>query len=169
MLSPCCIDGGVDAIMASKHPIDIAIHHSGRQSESDGTDGGSCVIAHTLQLFDAFQCRGETALCYNLLGGCVQIAGTAVIAQALPFTQHLILRRFRQILHFGPSLHEAQPIVHTLQNARLLQNDFAQPDGIGVSGVSPRKVAPVQGKPVKKCGCKHGCKGSEELGVRNEK
>ena len=46
------VDGGIDAEMAREDAIDIAIDHSGRQSEGDAPNGGSRIVAHALQLAD---------------------------------------------------------------------------------------------------------------------
>jgi hypothetical protein len=47
-----------------------------------------------------------------------------------------------------PSLHESLPIGLPLLNARLLKNDLAQPDGIGVAGLTPRQLTAVFMEPL---------------------
>ena len=82
--------------MARQDPIDIAIDDGGGQSESKGADGGCRVVPYPFQGTDTLERSGETTLGDNLLGGSMQITGPTVIAQSLPFAQHLILRGLSQ-------------------------------------------------------------------------
>ena len=106
--------------MATQHAIDIAINHSSWQIISDGTNGCSGIVAHTLQTLNTLYGRGKASHLYNLFGCEMQVASTRVIAQTLPQAQHLILSSSSELLYRGPLRHEAFPIAPTLLHLRLL-------------------------------------------------
>ena len=83
----------------------------------------------------------------DLLGSVVEIAGTAVIAQALPFAKYLVFRSCGEGLNRRPAMHETLPVVPALLDLCLLENDLGQPDGVGVAGLPPRQVTTVLTKP----------------------
>ena len=78
----------------------------------------------------------------------MKIAGTGVIAQALPELLDIILAGSSQITYSRIVLHEPFPIFPTLSNTGLLKDDFAQPDGIGIPGFAPRQISAVLTKPM---------------------
>ena len=133
--------------MAGQHTIDVAIHHSGRQIKGDAPNGSSGIVAHPFQLFDFFEGIGEMPQRYNLLGSKVQVTGTTVIAQSLPFTQHFVLCSSGQILYRWPMVHKALPVLPTLFHLRLLEDDLRKPDGIRVVRLSPGQITTILTKP----------------------
>ena len=135
--------GRVDAVMPCQHAIDIAVDHGGGQAECDGTDGGRCVIAHAFQGADAFQRVGEGALLPDLSGGSKEVPSAAVVAEPFPEPQHLVFRCGSQRRDVGEPGHEAFPVGRSLGDPGLLEDDFAQPDGIGVARPAPGQVAAV--------------------------
>ena len=137
--------------MTAQHTIDIAVDHSHGQVEGYRADGRSGVVAHALQPSDLFISVGESAHRHNLAGGKVKVAGPAVVAQALPLAQHLVLSGRSQVADGGPAAHEPQPVVPSLPDLRLLQDDLREPHGIGVAGLAPRQVASVLAKPSEQC------------------
>ena len=151
------IDGGVDAEMAAEHAIHISIHHGGRKVEGDGADGCCCVIAHAFQLLDAGYGVRKFAHRHDLAGGGMEVASAAVVAQPLPQAQHFVFACGGERCHIRKSLHHTMPIVASLLNARLLQNHFAQPDGVGVGSVAPRQITPMGGIPAEQGGGKWMC------------
>ena len=118
------VDGGVDGKVTAQHTIDIAVDHSHGQVEGYRADGRSGIVAHALQLSDLIIGIGESAHRNNLTGGKMQVAGPAVIAQALPLAQHLVLSGRSQVADGGPTAHEPQPVVPSLLDLRLLQDDL---------------------------------------------
>ena len=142
------VDGRMDTIMARQHPVHIAIHHSSWQSEGYRANGCSGIVAHSFQAFYALQCLWEATHLHHLPGCFVQISGPAVIAQALPFAQHLIFGGSCQVFHPRPSFHEAFPVGASLFDARLLQDDFRQPDGVCILRLTPGQRPSVLAKPL---------------------
>lgn len=65
-------------------------------------------------------------------GGGMQVAGTAIIAQALPIFQHLVLVGSRQRPDIRETADKPPEIVHPLRDARLLQYNFGNPDDIRI-------------------------------------
>ena len=78
----------------------------------------------------------------------MEVACTAVVAESLPFAEDLVFGGGGEVFHLGPAADEPQPVVVSLLDACLLEDDFAEPDGVGVGSVSPGEVAGVFGKPV---------------------
>ena len=60
----------------------------------------------------------------DLLGSVVEVAGTAVIAQALPFAKYLVFRSCGEGLNRRPAMHETLPVVPALLHLRLLEDDL---------------------------------------------
>ena len=132
-----------DAVIPGQHAVDVAVHDGGRQPECDRADGCRRVVAHALESADAVERVREPAECDNLPRGGVQVAGAAVVAQPLPEPQHRVLGRCRQALHVREGGHETLPVGLPLGDPGLLEDDLAEPDGIGVAGAAPRKVPSV--------------------------
>ena len=132
-----------DAVITGQDPVHIAVDDGRGQVEGDGADGGSRVIPHPFQRTDAFQRRRKAAEGNDLLGCGMQVPSPAVIAEALPEPQDLVLRGGGQVIHRRETRHEALPVGHALGDARLLEDDFAEPDGVRVPRPAPRQVTPV--------------------------
>ena len=77
----------------------------------------------------------------------MHIAGTTVVAQSLPQAQHLVFTGSGQRLDGRELLHESQPVIASLLDARLLQDDLAHPDAVRVTDATPRQFAPILRKP----------------------
>ena len=67
----------------------------------------------------------------------VQVARTAVVAQAAPQGQHLLHPRIRQVCHRGKALKESAVVAQHGRHLGLLQHDLRQPDTVGVTGALP--------------------------------
>ncbi len=87
----------------------------------------------------------------------MKVAGTGVIPQSLPGTQHVVLASRGQLADGRKTLHEPQEVVITLHDTRLLQNDFRNPNAIGVFRPAPREIAPMNGIPAFESGGKRVC------------
>ena len=142
------VDGGGDAVVAGEDAVDVAVDDGGGEVEGKGADGSGGVVAYALQRADAFEGGGETACSHNLAGSRVEVACPAVVAQSLPLAQHFVLGGGGQVGHCRPSVHEALPVGQSLLYARLLQDDFGEPDGIRVACLPPGQVAAVLAEPV---------------------
>ena len=141
------VDGCVDAEVARQDAVDVSVDNGNGLSESDAGDGGGGVVAHAFQLSDVVEGVGEVSQIDNLPCGGVQVARAAVVAQSLPLAQHLVLGSGGELFYGWPAVHEAFPVGLSLLYARLLQDDFAEPDGVRVTRVAPGEVASVFGKP----------------------
>ena len=106
------------------------------------------MAADALELSDFIEGVREMAEGDDLPGSVVEVAGTAVVAQALPLAQHLVFRGGGKGLNGRPTVHKALPVVPTLLDLRLLEDDLGEPDGVGVAGLPPRQVATVLTKPL---------------------
>ena len=71
----------------------------------------------------------------------MQIARAAVIAQAAPGCEHLLLRRGGQAFDGGKTLQKKMVVGNNGFHPGLLQHDFGEPDTIEVFGLPPGKVA----------------------------
>jgi hypothetical protein len=79
----------------------------------------------------------------HLLGGLVQVAGAGIVAESFPGLQYVIQRGRCQRVGCGKLGKEAFIVRNDGLNPRLLEHDLSDPDGIGIRGAAPRKVAAV--------------------------
>ena len=77
----------------------------------------------------------------------MQVPGAGIVAEPLPEAEHLILGGGGQGLDVGEVFQEPFPVGPSLGHARLLQDDFAQPDRVRIPGPPPREVPAVLGVP----------------------
>ena len=143
------VNGCGDAEVAGQDAIDVAVHHGVGQPVGKGADGGGSVGAHALESPHIGIVRREISAAFHyLLGGSVEIAGAAVIPQSLPQAEYLVLAGPCQGGHGREPLYETFVVLLPLADARLLENDFGNPDAIGVSRLTPGQVvAAVLGIP----------------------
>ena len=86
----------------------------------------------------------ETAEPDRRAGGSVQqVAGPAVVAQALPEAQHLLFLGPGQVGGGRKRLEEALEVGDDRRDLGLLQHDLGEPDAIGVARALPRQVVPA--------------------------
>ena len=76
----------------------------------------------------------------HLLGAAQQVACTAVIPQAGPQGQHLVLMRLRQRPHIRKSLQKTRVIAQHRHHLRLLQHHFRQPDPVRIPCLLPGQI-----------------------------
>ena len=134
--------------MAGEDPVHIAIYHGGRQSKANGADGRSGVISHTLEGRNALQSGRKCTQSDDLLRSGVQVPGTGIIAQTLPEAHHLVFGGGRQVLNRWKTFQETFPVIHALNNAGLLEDNFTEPHGVRVLRAAPGKVPAVARVPV---------------------
>ena len=70
----------------------------------------------------------------------MQIAGTAVVTESSPETQHVLFVGAGQVGEGGKGRQEALEIGDDGRDLRLLKHDLADPDAIGVAISTPGKV-----------------------------
>ena len=78
----------------------------------------------------------------------MKISRAAVIAQPLPYVEHILPIGCRQCLDIGEMPDKAQVIVISLRHTRLLENNLGHPNQIRIGYVSPRQVAFVLHIPI---------------------
>ena len=141
------VDRRVNTLMTRQHTIHIAIDHRCRQSESDASDGGSRIVAHPFQRTDALEGGRESPHRDDLLRRRMEVARPTIVPQSLPLAQHLVLGGGSERLDSRPAVHEPMPVGLTLLDACLLEDNLRQPDGIGITRLSPRQIPAVVGIP----------------------
>ena len=87
-------------------------------------------------------------------GGCVEVAGTPVVAQPFPEFQDLLLVGCRQCRDGRERREEPLEVRHDGRDSGLLKHDLADPDAIRVAVLAPGQVAAMGGEPVEEPGAK---------------
>lgn len=85
----------------------------------------------------------------DLLRGFLHVADAGVIAEAFPKLVDFVGAGIGEAFNGGQLAQPAFPIRNHCFHLCLLQHDFGHPDGVGIAGAPPRKVACVGGEPVK--------------------
>ena len=137
---------------AAEHAAHIGIqnrHPLAKTQRRNRRCGGAPYARQLIQLRGAAWKRAAMDLHHRLRTG-VQIARPAVVTQATPQAQYLVLRRCSQRAHRGEARHEAVKVSHHGGHLGLLQHDLGDPDAVRVCGVLPGQVvAAVQRLPVR--------------------
>jgi hypothetical protein len=81
------------------------------------------------------------------LRGAMQHAGAAIVAEATPQGEHGGLVGRGEHGDSGETFHPARVVVENSSDARLLQHDLRDPNGVGVAGSPPRQIALVLREP----------------------
>ena len=139
------VGGQVYTEVARQHPEYVAVQHGVRQVVGEGGNGGGGISAHAFELQQTFVgIRKLTAqFRSHHFCGAVQVSGPGVVAEALPEFHDLVFGCVGQSLHRGVFFAKALEIRQSLLHAGLLQDDFRQPDGVGVGVVLPGQGAGV--------------------------
>ena len=154
MLALGRVDGGRDGEDAGKDAIDIAVDGGMGQPESHRGDGGSGVVAHSLEAAYLLVGIGKGSALHYLPCCGVEIACPRVVTQSLPQLEHLVFAGGCQVCHGRIGVHEPQPVLRALADACLLEDNLGKPDGIGVTASAPREFAPVAMSPLEESGRK---------------
>lgn len=135
----CRVDRSGDFEGARQDAVAVAVHRGVGQSEGERADGRRRVVADTFERENLFVVVGELAVVLfdDALCGKMEIPGAAVIAQPLPAFQHLLFVGFGQRFHVRKVLDEVVVVVDSLRHARLLEDDFRNPDFVGVVRFPP--------------------------------
>lgn len=107
-----------------QHSLHIPIHHGHLQAQAQGADGRRRVRPQSRKRQKPFEC-GRPSIACDGLGGLVEIAGTAVIAQSSPGGEHLFLRCPGEILGSRKPLHPFHIPRHHHFQPGLLAHDLA--------------------------------------------
>jgi hypothetical protein len=128
-----------------QHPAHVAVEDRQPAAESDRGDGAGGVAADAGQRGDRLLVVGEdaaVALDDDARRG-VQVACSPVVAEAGPEPEDVVERRGGELAHRREARHPSLPVgAHGLEPG-LLRHDLADPDGVGVTRVTPGEVAAV--------------------------
>lgn len=130
----------VEEVAAGEDAGHVAVDHGHGEAETDAGDGGGGVVAHAGEGAEAFDGAGEGAavLGHEALRGLAKVADAGVVTQPLPgLEEGLILGggEGRDVREGGE---EAGEVGADRLDLRLLEHDFADPDGVGVGMAAPR-------------------------------
>ena len=133
----------------AEHTLHIAIQNRFALVKGKGGNRGGRASAHAAQRFQGLALRRKYAakIMHHLLGGFVQIAGAAVVAQARPQIEHIILRRGGQRGHIGKAGDKARIIIEHGGHLGLLQHDFREPHPIRLAHLPRQMVAAMLALP----------------------
>ena len=103
--------------------------------EGDGEDRPRRVAANARQSLDRLGIAGEAAVVVgdDLPGGLVELPRAAIVAQSFPKPQDLLLIGLRQRANRGQGGQKPLEVRLDGFHLRLLEHDFAQPDGVRVA------------------------------------
>ena len=134
---------------AGDDPFHVGVDAGHGQVEGDAGDGGRGVGADTGQGADGFGIGREDAAVFlhDQTGGGQQVAGTGIVAQALPGVQHLLLGGGGQGVQVGEALHPAQKVADAALHLGLLEHDLRDPDLVGRVMASPGQGPGIGGEP----------------------
>src|ERR1043165_513243 len=142
---------GRDAEDASQDANHISVEDGARLVEGDAGNCPGGVAPDAGQLEDVVEIFREPArvLRDDLPRRALQIADSRVIAEPFPKFVELAGRRLGGGSNRRELAHPACPIRDDGFHLRLLEHDFGNPDGVGVTRATPGQVASVGGKPRK--------------------
>ena len=101
--------------------------------------GGSTDARQGRQQLDGVR-EFATELAHHLLRAAMQIACAAVVAQAAPERQHIVLRGCGQRAYIGKACEKARVVIQYGGDLRLLQHDLRKPHAICVPCVLPGQM-----------------------------
>ena len=132
-----------DAEEAGEHADHISVENRRRLIESDAEHGAGRVAANAGQgdKIIVFFRKTSAVPIHDHSRGPLQIIGACVIAESFPELQHFFSSSARQRLHRRQFAHPASPVGNDRLDLRLLEHDFGNPDGVGVSRAAPRQTA----------------------------
>ena len=132
------------------HAQNISVHRRLRQTEGDGRDGARGIVPDARELPQLGR-RGRqlaAVMFREEQSGFPEIAGAAVITEALPELQQAVLRNGGQRRNIRELSQEALIIGNHGFDARLLQHDFGDPGMVGGGILTPGQKPPACGIPL---------------------
>ena len=134
---------------ACQHALDVAVEDGHPLAEAEGGDrrGGRAADAGQRRRAAALRARELAAMLGDIdLRAAMQVARPAVVAQAAPEREHLVLGRRGERADVGEAGDEAIEVAEHGRDLRLLQHHFREPDAIRLARLLPGQVvAPVRG------------------------
>ena len=162
-LAEAGLDGGVGDVVAGaghagEDAENVSVNGGNGQAEGDGSDGSGGIVADAGEGAQKGFVGGHFAavIADDHLRGLLQVAGAAVIAEAFPKFQELILGGGGKVENGGKGFKEAGVVGLDGFHAGLLEHDFGDPNAVGVAGMPPRQIAGVRRIPAKQSGHRLG-------------
>ncbi len=118
--------------------------------EGDTENGRSRVLADSRERQELFALTWKFAAMFgdHLLGGALQIARAAVVAEARPQAQHFFLRSRSKGNNAGKTGEKFFVVGDHRRHARLLQHDFRDPNAVRITILAPGQIALIIAKPI---------------------
>ena len=135
---------------SGKDANDIAIEHSERNAECERCDGGGGIRAEAGKCGQLSGIRGKASLVvtHEELCRLLDLAGTGIVAETFPEFEDVLQRRSGEGGGIGETRKKAKKVGDDGVDARLLEHDFGNPDGVGRAGFcAPWQVAGVLREP----------------------
>lgn len=129
----------------AEQPDRICLENRMSGIESNRQDGPRGVPADSRQLTDRIKIVWKYPVMVgdNLFSRCVQLPCAAIIAQAFPLAKHGNFFGGGKGLNVGKLVQESRKIPLNGRNLCLLQHNFADPNGIGITRLPPRQITSV--------------------------
>ena len=126
-----------------RHAQYVSVHSGHRLSKGDGGHRAGGVLPDAGQLHKLLTGirKASAMLLHNDPRRFLQVAGAAVVAQALPKLHEFFLFHRRQSLHRGQSLHPARIVGDHRRHTGLLQHDLRHPHPVGILRPPPGQGA----------------------------
>src|SRR5690606_9945925 len=143
--------------VACQHALDVAVEDGRAQSHGqagDGASGGAADVGQLCEFLYVLR-KGATILFDDNFRGLVQIARTAVVAEARPQMQHFVFLGGGKGFDAGQGAHETVEITQYGADLGLLQHDFRDPHTVGRDALLPGQVlAAMKVVPMQDCRAK---------------
>ena len=132
----------VPSLDSAKNPLDVAIDYGDGLVVGEAGDGGGSVGTDARKLAEILCGGGHDAAVVvdDGLGGFMQHAGAAVVAEAAPKGEHILLVGFGEGLKGRKALEEGGVALDDHGDAGLLEHDFGDPDRVRIIGVPPGEI-----------------------------
>ena len=139
----------LQAVHAAQDSHDISVQGGHRLPEGDATNRACGVTANPGQGQYVWQAFGKTAAMvgHDELGGFLQVARAAVVAEPFPQFKHLFRGGGRQGLNLRQIAHPASPVREDGFDLRLLEHDLGHPNGVWIPRAAPGQGTGVGAEP----------------------
>lgn len=148
------VEVAVEEVAAGEDTGHVAVDHGHGQTEADTGDGGGGVVTHAGEGAEAFDGAGEGAavLGHEALRGLAEVADAGVVAQTFPSLEERLIRGGGEGGDVREGGKESGEVGADRLDLRLLEHDFADPDGVGVGMAAPRHGSLARAVPREKVG-----------------
>ncbi|MCY1205632.1 hypothetical protein D9M72_171850 [compost metagenome] len=133
----------VEAEHARQHALHVAVEDGHALAETEGRNRGRRRTTDAGQghEFGGGVRKGAAEARDHLLRAAVHVARAAVVAQAAPQAEHLVLGAGGQRRHVGEALEKAREVAQHGRDLGLLEHHLREPDAVRIARVLPRQFA----------------------------